>query len=126
MAGLLVAAPPAEPRDGLGGNGDRGPGGGSVSAVSVKATNQSDHPVRVTGIGIDLQDGSCNSMHLATPNVGSSIPGVVQPHDSGDTWIAQAEVEKGGLNVYEPVRAWVRLATGEVVHSTHGPLMRRG
>lgn len=99
--------------------------GSSLQVIAVTATNHSEHPVRVTGAGIDLQDNSGAALHIIDPPPGSTVPGVVQPHDSGQTFVAQGDYEDRGISPYDPVVAWVRLATGELVKSKPATLMQR-
>jgi hypothetical protein len=98
---------------------------GTLPAVSVTATNRSDHAVWVAGVGLDLQDGSGRQLHFAQRFPGADLPGVLQPHDSSAALIEQAAVEGEGLSILEPVTAWARLATGELVRFKPRPLMRR-
>jgi hypothetical protein len=98
---------------------------GTVEAVSINATNRSEHPVRVAGVGLDLQDGSGRQMHKAQVAPGTTIPGTVPAHDSGWTYFLRDEVERAGISIVDPVTAWVRLSTGDVVKSRPRPLLRR-
>lgn len=98
----------------------------ALQVISIEATNTSDHPVRVTSAGLMLQDGSGRQFVILRQPDGATLPGVVQPHDSATTWIAQADAEsEGGFDVFAPVTAWVNLATGQAVTSKPRPLMTR-
>lgn len=90
---------------------------GIKQAISIEVTNHSDHTIRVTGAGLDMQDGSQMELHILEPPSGSTIPGTVQPRDSAKTWIEQAAYEAQGINPLEPVTAWAKLATGETIRS---------
>lgn len=98
--------------------------GRSLQVMAISATNNSEHSVRITGAGVDLQDQSGAALHIIDPPPGSTVPGVVQPHDSGQTFVSQGEYEDRGISPYEPVVAWVRLATGELVKSKPAALMQ--
>jgi hypothetical protein len=75
-------------------------------------------------MGIDVQDGSGAAMHLLERLPGASPPGIIAPNDSGQAIVEHDAVKDAGIDVLEPVTAWVRLATGEVVKSKPSPLMR--
>jgi hypothetical protein len=100
-------------------------GGGSIEAISITAINQGENPIVVRGAGIDSQDGSGSAMHVIQPPPGADLPGEVAPRSSGMTYVLKAEAERQGLDVFKPVTAWVRLATGEVIKSKPLPLMRQ-
>jgi hypothetical protein len=92
--------------------------GSSVDAISVGVVNHSDHPVRVTGVGLYLQDGSGRQMHQVQVPPGAELPGTVDPHDSGSTYFLVENVEQeAGIDVYAPISGWVHLSTGETVGS---------
>jgi hypothetical protein len=91
--------------------------GVSVHALSITATNNSEHAVRVTGVGLDLNRQDGWQLHQAMPLYGADLPGVIQPHDAGVAMVDREGAEGQGLNLSEPVVAWVRLATGETVNS---------
>lgn len=99
--------------------------GSTVDAVAIVATNRSEHNVRVSGVGLDLQDGSGREMHVVHPVPGSDLPGTVGSRDSGQMLILESEVTDAGIDIYDPVTGWVRLSTGEKVRSKASPLMSR-
>jgi proteasome lid subunit RPN8/RPN11 len=102
------------------------PAEGTFQAVSISVVNRSDHAVRVTGVGLAFQDESRQQFHLFRPPQGATIPGVVKSHDSGSTYISNADVESGStIDVYEPITGWVRLATGEIVKSKPTTILSR-
>jgi hypothetical protein len=95
-----------------------GLGPGNVPAVvAITVVNESDYPIHVNNTGIDLQDGSNNTMSLTTPMPGASLPGTVEPHNSGVAFALKEEVERQGVDLTKPVRVWARLATGHVLRS---------
>ena len=96
----------------------------AVEIITITVKNRSEHPVRVEGAGIDLQDRSGAAIHLVQPVPGATLPGAIAPHDSGQTWMERDEAEQRGINVLAPVTVWVRLATGEVVKSKPSPLLK--
>jgi hypothetical protein len=100
--------------------------GVTLQALSVTATNRSEHAVRITGVGVDLQDDGGMQFHQVIPIHGATIPGPIQPHDSGNALLMREDVEREGLDVYKPVTAWVRLATGETVKSPPTTVLRQG
>lgn len=99
---------------------------GTFQVVSITVVNHSDHPVRATGVGLDFQDDSGQAFHLYRPPQGATIPGIIESHDSGSTYIPNADVVEGStIDVYEPLTAWVRLATGETVKSKPTTILSR-
>lgn len=81
--------------------------------VAVSVANRSDHPVRVTGAGLDLQDGSGYQLHHVGQFPGSTLPGMVEPYDSASAFLPLEQIEAEGIDFSRPVIAWARLATGE-------------
>jgi hypothetical protein len=98
-----------------------------VEAVLVTVFNRSRHPVRVTGCGVEINDGSKRAGHVMQIKPGAGIPGVVTPHDSAMTWLERADLEHEGFNMYRKARAFALLAdrTGGPVWSKRRTLMRR-
>jgi hypothetical protein len=96
----------------------------TVHAISVTATNRSEHPVRVVGVGLDLNRPDGWQFHQAAPIYGATLPGVVQPHDAGEAMIDRGAAEQEDLDLGEPAIAWIRLATGETVNSEPTQLIR--
>ena len=95
-----------------------------VSYVAmITVTNLGEHAIRVTSAGFDFQDSSGRTVVLANAPPGSSLPGVVQPHDSGMTWLEETQFASGGIDVYRPLVAWAKLATGETFKSRPTTLM---
>jgi hypothetical protein len=96
--------------------------------VFIMLTNKSAFPVRWTQAGMDLQDGS---ERFVLTGLGESavegyeLPAVVPPGDSGQTAIRVAELLAAGLDLYRPLVAQARLATGQVVRSAPKTLVRR-
>ena len=98
---------------------------GDLPVVTIGAINHSEHPVRVTGLGLDFQDRHDEQFHQWRPLDIATIPGIVEPHDSGEGFARIGDVESAGIDVYEPVTAWVRLSTGEVLRSASTRLRSR-
>ncbi len=100
---------------------------GLVDAISVRVVNRSDHKVRVTGVGLDLQDLSGRQLHQTHAPEGATIPDVVASHDAGATHFVVEAVEKeAGINVYAPIVGFAHLATGEMVKSKPTTIRTRG
>jgi hypothetical protein len=91
--------------------------GVTVHAISITATNKSEHAVRVTGVGLDLNRRDGWQFHQPVPIYGANLPGVIPAHDSGAAMIDREAAENEGLDLTEPIAAWVRLATGETINS---------
>lgn len=89
----------------------------TIEAVSVTATNRSEHAVRISEVGLLLQGTSDERFHQWRQLPGATIPGVIDPHDAGTAFLLHDDVRKTGVDIYEPVTAWVRLSTGEFVKS---------
>ncbi len=98
--------------------------GVSVQALSITATNNSEHAVRVTGVGVDLNRRDGWQFHQPAPIHGATLPGIIQPHDAGVSMIDRENAEREGLDLTKPVVAWVRLATGEIVNSEPTQVIR--
>lgn len=96
--------------------------GSSVEAISITATNRGDRSVRVTGAGLDLQDGSRRQLHATFP--AADLPGTVAPNDSGSTYVLLDDAKGKGIDPTAPLVSWVRLATGEVVKSKPRAIMK--
>jgi hypothetical protein len=93
-----------------------------AKVIAIGVANHSDHAVRVTGAGLDLQDGSGCQLHHIGQFPGATLPGVVASRDSASAYLPLDQVEAEGINIAMPVTAWARLATGELVKSTPTPL----
>jgi hypothetical protein len=82
-----------------------------VEAISVTVYNRSRHPVRVTGVGIETNDGSKRVLVQIMPQPGAGIPGTVNPHDSAMTWFERDPNWKAnGLDVQRPTRCRITIA----------------
>ena len=64
-------------------------------------------------------------MYLMQYPPGGELPVVLQPHDSHQTWIACADLERSGLDLTEPVVAAAKLDSGEVLRSPQRRLLSR-
>jgi hypothetical protein len=97
----------------------------AVHMISIEACNRGEHVVRVDGIGLDLQDGSGSTYQQVQKFNFATLPGSIKPFDAANSFIAVAEAEQAGFDIYEPVTAWVRLATGETIKSAPTRLRSR-
>jgi hypothetical protein len=93
--------------------------------VSIRVVNDHDHAIRVASIGFDMQNHLSQQVVIIRQMPATSLPGVVSAHDSGEGWMLQTDFEKAGLDIYTPVVAWARLATGEKVRSPLTQIMSR-
>jgi hypothetical protein len=94
--------------------------------VAITALNDSEHPVRVSSVGLVLQDGSRRDVVVTRlPAHAGGLPGIVAPHDSGTAHMHFEHVAAAGIDAYRPVTAFVWLSTGERVESKPVALMRR-
>jgi hypothetical protein len=98
--------------------------GVTLQAITITATNNSEHAVRVAGVGLDLNRRDGWQFHQPAPIYGADLPGVIQPHDSRVSMIDRNDAENEGLNLAEPIVGWVRLATDEVVKSEPTQLIK--
>ncbi len=82
-----------------------------VEAITVTVYNRSRHAIRVTGIAVETNDGSKRAFAQIVPQVGASIPGVIEPHESGMTWFEKDRLlAEGGINLQRLTRCRVSLA----------------
>jgi len=82
-----------------------------VEAINVTVFNRSKHPVRVTGVAIETNDGSKRVLAQIVPQPGAGIPGVIGPYDSAMTWFERDQDWKAnGLDVQRPTRCRISLA----------------
>jgi len=96
-----------------------------VDCVNVTAVNRHDHAIRVASLGLVLQDNSGNRLTLLHPAPGDGLPGDVPAHDSRAAHPRLADLTPYGIDVYRPLRAWIRLGTGEEILSPARTLMKR-
>ena len=96
---------------------------GTAEVVTVTAVNRSEFPVNVKSVGFDTQDGSGRTLALLHPNPGSTLPGRIEPQDSGMAVSPKNQLEDNGLDLTKPVTAWVRLSTDDLVRSKPPPLL---
>jgi hypothetical protein len=98
-----------------------------VDAVILTVFNNSSHPVRVTGVGLQANDGTKRQLVQITHEPGAGIPGTVAPRDQGQTWFKKAEIDnRGGIDVYRPVRGYAMLADRDrPIWSKRRALMKR-
>jgi hypothetical protein len=96
-----------------------------VDMVFVTAINRSDHPINISSAGLEAQDGSGGLLVQPYPNIGSSIPGVVNPRDAGVRNMELEELKRLGFDPYRPVVGRVTTSTGETYHSKPTTLLRR-
>ncbi len=95
-----------------------------VDAVLITIFNRSDHAARVTSAGLHAQDGSGRIVNIVQAPQGGELPHVIPPHDSHLTWIERADLPPE-IDIYEPLRAWARAASGERFDSPATTLMSR-
>jgi hypothetical protein len=98
------------------------PSGEHVAMIS--AVNRSNHAVHVDSVGLLMQDGSKRDYVLFGPPMGATLPGTVNPRDSGKAWFSVVEMTQNGLDVYRPLTAWVNTAEGDRFSSPEVTLMR--
>ena len=80
-------------------------------------------PVRVTGAGFNLQDGSDQIAHIAHQPVGATLLRVIGPRDTRFTYLLEHEL--GPLDLYRLLVGFASLSTGERIHSKPTTLLRR-
>jgi len=91
----------------------------------VKAVNRGDHPVTVASIGLLYPGRADGTLVLMHPPYPGALPGVVQPRDSGMTWVGKEEVEARGVRTEEQAFVgFVDLSTGERVLSAPTVLVK--
>src|SRR5439155_15197391 len=99
-------------------------GPNAVDAVIVTVFNRGSHTMRVTGAGVEVNDGSKRAGHVQV-KPGADSPGIVAPRDSGMTWIETAELVHEGFDVYRTARAFARDAESDrPIWSKRRTLMR--
>jgi hypothetical protein len=96
---------------------------GAVGVARLEARNRGDMPIRVASAGFDLQDGSGGHIAHTRPQPEATLPGVIEPRDSGFTYLLEDAL--GPLDPYRPLIGWVLLSTGERIHSKPTTLLRR-
>jgi len=86
-------------------------GANLIEAITVTVYNRSQHAIRVTGIAVETNDGSKRAFAQIVPQVSASIPGVIEPHESGMTWFEKDRLlAEGGLNLQRPTRCRITVA----------------
>ena len=81
-----------------------------VEAVLVTVFNRSGHPIRVTGAGVEINDGSQRTGNVMQVKPGAGIPGTIAPHDSAMTWFEMADLVSERFDMYRKARAFAHLA----------------
>lgn len=82
--------------------------------IAVNASNDNDHAIRVTSWGLEANDGSGRQHVMVQPIAGSTLPGSIAAHDSGDGYEGWDELAGSPvIDFTRPVVAFVNLATGE-------------
>jgi hypothetical protein len=94
-------------------------------AAMITAINQSSHMVKVTSVGFIAQDGSKRDVLLTTQSFGATLPGPVEPRDSGMAWLDIDEAARAGIDIYRPLVGWVRTSDDQRFESKPAPLLRR-
>ena len=101
-------------------------GPNAIDAVQITVFNRSAHPIRVAGVGVEMNDGSKRTGQVTGSKVGADIPGIVNPHDSGSTWLETSDLTQNGFDVFRPARAFAHIADrNERLWSKRRTLMRR-
>jgi len=85
---------------------------GNVGGVTIEAVNNSSHPIRVKSAGFEMNDGTDRHLQIIRPGFGSSLPGQIEPHDSGMIWMREEEMHEAGCDIYKPLVAWVSTPEG--------------
>jgi hypothetical protein len=75
--------------------------------VTIRATNDSQHQIRIRRVELQRQYGSGEVLKQTTIRKGARIPDWVQPHDSGETWWLESELEEAKFDLREPLVARV-------------------
>jgi hypothetical protein len=97
--------------------------GGGDWAVFVELVNQTEHPIRWVSAALEMTDG--RRMYLMQQPAGGELPAVLEPHESRQTWTLCRDLEKGGMDLTEPVIAAAKLETGEILRSQQRRLASR-
>jgi hypothetical protein len=88
--------------------------GSHFEAVRITAVNHSDHAVCVTSAALRSQDGSGGTIVAPQPPLpNSSIPGLVEPHDSVRMFMRLDPLVQEGYDPRRPVVAEVTTSTGD-------------
>jgi hypothetical protein len=94
-------------------------------AAMITAINQSNHVVKVSSAGFITQDGSKQDVVLMAAPFGATLPGPIEPRDSGMTWLDVEEAMRIGLDIYRPLVGWVRTSEDQRFESKPAALLRR-
>ncbi len=76
------------------------PDRGMQECAHIEVRNRGDLPVRVTSAGFKLQDGSDMIASIPHQQPAATIPGVIEPRDSGFTY--RFWIGSGPLSVIKP------------------------
>ncbi len=68
------------------------PDRGMQECAHIEVRNRGDLPVRVTSAGFKLQDGSDMIASIPHQQPAATIPGVIEPRDSGFTYLLKDEL----------------------------------
>lgn len=79
-------------------------------AVILTVYNRSAHPVRVTGVAIETNNGSHGVLAQIMLQPLAGIPGVVGPHDSAMTWWDTNDLGGNAFDLSRPLRGRITLA----------------
>jgi hypothetical protein len=85
--------------------------------IVITAISRTDHPIRATNAGIRAESLPGKIGWGVHPHPLSSIPGVIPPHDSAQSFIDLGSVKAQGTDLSKPIRGAVKLSTGEVLWS---------
>lgn len=94
--------------------------------IAIRATNRSEHAVRVISVGLNAQDGSGRTLQPISQIEGATLPGEVGPRDHAEAFIPVDQLDPDhGVDLYRPLTGWVTLATGETIQSKPSTLRQR-
>jgi hypothetical protein len=85
--------------------------------AALDAINESDHPIRVTSAGFEVQGRRGATAPIVHQPVDATLPGVIAPKDSGMTYAPIEALEEIGFNFYKPARGFAHTADGKTFRS---------
>lgn len=77
-----------------------------VEALKIDVANLNEHAIRITGVGLLLQDGSNRQFYVQQPTILGTIPGTIPPHDAGTAFFTWMEFK----DHFDPLRPVVAFA----------------
>ncbi|MGO9960776.1 MAG: hypothetical protein ACLP50_33160 [Solirubrobacteraceae bacterium] len=85
--------------------------------IAITAISHTNHPVRATNAGIRADSVPGQTAWGVRPHPLSSIPGVIPPHDSAQSFVDAQSLVNQGVDLHQPLCGAVRLSTGEIALS---------